>query len=55
MHWGQEWHEAFEALQKLCAESPILANTNLKVPFTLHTDADAKEMGAVLYKVQEGK
>ena len=55
MHWGQEQQEAFETLQKLCTESPILAYENFKAPFILHTDASGEGLGAVLYQVQEGK
>ena len=36
---GPEQQEAFETLQKLCTQSPILAYANFKAPFVLHTDA----------------
>ena len=54
MHWEQE-QEAFETLQKLCSNSPILADTNFKAPFVLHTDASGEGLGVVLYQVQEVK
>ena len=38
VHWGQEQQEAFETLQWLCSESPILVYANLKAPCILHTN-----------------
>ena len=55
VHWGPEQEEAFETLQRLCTESPILAYTGCKAPFILHTDASGDGLGAGLYQVQEGK
>ena len=37
VHWGPEQQEAFEALQWLCTESPVLAYPDFKAPFILHT------------------
>ena len=54
VHWGPEQQEAFETLQRLCTESPILAYADFKAPFILHTDASGDGLGAVLYQVQEG-
>ena len=48
-------HLAFETLQRLCTESPILAYADFKAPFILHTDASGDGLGAVLYQIQEGK
>ena len=53
--WGPEQQEAFETLQKLCTESPILAYADFKAPFVLHTDASGDGLGAVLYQVQNGQ
>ena len=39
VYWGPEQQGAFETLQKLCTESPILAYADFKAPFVLHTDA----------------
>ena len=55
VHWGPEQQEAFETLQGLCTESPVLAYADFKAPFILHTDASGEGLGAVLYQVQEGK
>ena len=55
VYWGPEQQQAFETLQRLCTESPILAYADFKTPFILHTDASGDELGAVLYQVQEGK
>ena len=55
MYWGPEQQEAFETLQKLCTESPILAYADFKAPFVLHTDASGDGLGAVLYQVQDGQ
>ena len=54
VHWGPEQQEAFETLQGLCTESPVLAYTDFKAPFILHTDASGDGLDAVLYQVQEG-
>ena len=35
VYWGPEQWEAFETLQKLCTESPILAYADFKAPFVL--------------------
>ena len=53
VHWGPEQQEAFEALQRLCTESPVRAYADFKAPFILHTDASGEGLGAVLYQVQE--
>ena len=53
VHWRPEQQEAFEALQRLCTESPVLAYADFKAPFILHTDASGEGLGAVLYQVQE--
>ena len=55
VHWGPDQQEAFETLQRLCTESPILAYAGFKAPFILHTYASGDGFGAVLYQVQEGK
>ena len=55
VHWGPEQQEAFETIQGLCTEFPVLAYADFKAPFILHTDASGEGLGVVLYQVQEGK
>ena len=53
--WQPEQQEAFETLQRLCTESPILAYADFKAPFVCHTDASGGGLGAALYQVQDGQ
>ena len=53
--WGPEQQKAFETLQRLCTESPILAYADFKAPFVLHTDASRDGLGALLYNIQDGQ
>ena len=53
--WGPEQQEAFETLQRLCTEPPILAYADFKAPFVIHTDANGDGLGAVLYQVHYGQ
>ena len=56
VYWGPEQQEAFETLQKLCTESPILAYGDFKAPFgPPHTDASGDGLGAVLCQIQNGQ
>ena len=55
VQWGPVQWEAFETLQRLCTEAPILAYADLKAPFSLHTDASSDGLGAVLYQKQDGQ
>ena len=55
VYWGSEQQEAFETLQMICTESPILVYVDFKAPFVLHTDASGDGLGAVLYQVQDGQ
>ena len=52
---GPEQQEAFETLQMLCTEAPILAYADLKSPFILHTDASSDGLGAVPYQNQDNQ
>ena len=54
-HWGPEHQEAFETLQRLCTEAPVLAYADFKSPFILHTNASSDGLGAVLYQDQDGQ
>ena len=55
VHCGPKQQEAFETLQRLCTEFPILAYADFKAPIILQTNASGDGLGAVLYQVQEGK
>ena len=51
---GAEQQEAFETLQRISTEAPILAYADFKAPFILHTDASSDGLGAVLHQNQDG-
>ena len=54
--WDDQCQALFEALKKLCSESPVLAYADYSKPFVLHTDASTTGLGAVLYQKQwQGK
>ena len=55
VNWGPEQQEAFETLQRLCTEAPILAYADFKSPFILYTDASSDGLGAVLYQYQDNQ
>ena len=55
VNWGPDQQEAFETLQRLCTEAPILAYAGFKTPFILHTDASSEGLGAVLYQYQDNE
>ena len=54
--WDDRCQASFEALKKLCSESPVLAYADYSKPFVLHTNANTTGLGAVLYQKQsDGK
>ena len=56
VEWDDRCQASFEALKKLCSESPVLAYADYSKPFMLHTDASTTGLGAVLYQKQsDGK
>ena len=55
VHLGPEQQEAFETLQRLCTEAPVLAYVDFKSPFILHTNTSGDGLEAVLYQDQEGQ
>ena len=55
VYWGPEQHRAFETLQRLYTEAPLLAYADFKSPFILHADANDDGLGAVLYQDQDGQ
>ena len=52
--WEQECQDAFDKLKELCTSTPILACTDFRKSFKLHTDASILGHGAVLYQEQDG-
>ena len=38
VEWNEECQEAFQKLNQLCSQTPILAYANYTKPFKLHTD-----------------
>ena len=55
VHGWLEQQEAFETLQRLCTEAPILAYADFRAPFILHTDVSSDGLGVVLYQTQNGQ
>ena len=51
VQWCHEQQEAFEALQRLCTESPILTYANFEVPFILHPDVSGEGLGTLFYQI----
>ena len=52
VEWMAECQQAFEHLEQLCCQTPILAYANYTKPFELHTYASENGLGAVLYQKQ---
>ena len=50
IEWTAECQQAFEQLKQLHSQTPILAYTNYKKAFKLHTDASDNRCGTVLYQ-----
>ena len=50
VNWTDDCQRAFEKLNDLCTNTPILAYANYKKPFQLQTDASDLGLGAVLYQ-----
>ena len=53
VEWNEECQEAFQKLNQLCSQTPILAYANYTKPFKLHTDTSENWLGAVLYQKQD--
>ena len=50
--WGDDESEAFETIKQKLMSPPILAYADFDKPFTLHTDAFSRGLGAVLYQIK---
>jgi hypothetical protein len=51
--WSDEEQNAFDTMKKIMARETILAYPNFEIPFEIHTDASAFQLGAVIS--QNGK
>ena len=52
-HWTGECQQSFDCLKRLLSEPPVLAYPDFTRPFTLHTDANGKGLGAMLEQENE--
>ena len=52
--WGEKQQQSFEEIISKLTNPPVLAYADYRLPFTLHTDASANGLGAVLYQKQDG-
>ena len=52
-HWGPEQQESFLALKKALMTSPVLAQPNFSLPFTIQCDASNNAISGVLTQVHE--
>ncbi|KAL1261163.1 hypothetical protein QQF64_008990 [Cirrhinus molitorella] len=53
--WTEEHKNTLGTLIDILTQPPVLAYPDFNSPFTLHTDASEKGLGAVLYQWQNGK
>ena len=53
--WNNEQEDAFKNLKFMITNAPILAYADYTLPFTVHTDASTKGLGAVLYQKHDNK
>ena len=51
--WSDKEQNAFDTMKKIMARETILAYPNFEIPFDIHTDASAYQLGAVIS--QKGK
>jgi len=54
-HWGESQQAAFDTIKNQLINPPVLGYADYTKPFTVHTDASSKGLGAVLYQRQEDK
>ena len=52
VEWTDRCQQSFEQLKQCCSQCPVLAYTNYKSLFILHTDASTTGLGAILSQKQ---
>ena len=52
--WDPECQDAFDKLEELCSNTPILSYADFKKLFRLHIDESIPGLGIVLYQEQDG-
>ena len=55
VEWREAHQQVLECLIDKLTQPPVLAYPDFSRPFTLHTDASQKGLGAVLYQNRDGK
>uniref|UniRef100_A0A8C5PXV4 Gypsy retrotransposon integrase-like protein 1 n=1 Tax=Leptobrachium leishanense TaxID=445787 RepID=A0A8C5PXV4_9ANUR len=55
VEWTSEHQKSLETLIDMLIKPPILAYPDFNLPFSLHTDASERGLGAILYQSQDGK
>lgn len=55
VEWKIEHQRTLETLIDMLMKPPVMAYPDFNLPFTLHTDASEKGIGAILYQHQDGK
>ena len=54
MNWTEEHQLVLENLIQQLTSPPVMANSDFKEPFILHTDASKAGLGGVIYQKQVG-
>jgi hypothetical protein len=52
--WSSECQKAFEGLKHKLSNPPVLAFSDMSLPFILSTDASQVGIGAILFQIQDG-
>ncbi|RXN31420.1 Retrovirus-related Pol poly from transposon [Labeo rohita] len=55
VEWTNDHQKILEELIGMLVSPPVLAYPDFNLPFTLHTDASERGLGAILYQRQDGK
>ncbi len=55
VEWTKNHQQTLERLIEMLVKPPVLAYPNFNLPFSLHTDASERGLGAILYQRQDAK